>query len=76
MLRKCKVGKDHRPALFHGFFQFGSLEYGCDGMAVVEFEDGTTDNFGPNYITFDAPPTADTVEGANLRSCERESPRL
>ena len=38
MLRKCKVGKDNRPALFHGWFQFGNANDGMDGMAVVEFE--------------------------------------
>ena len=67
MLRKCKAGVIPRPAYFHGWFQFGSLESGCDGCGVVEFEDGTTDFFSTKYIVFDAPPTADTVEGANLQ---------
>lgn len=76
MIRKCKVGKDSRPAFFHGWFQFGSLEYGLDGMAVVEYEDGTTDHFGPGYIVFDSPPTADTVEDANLQTHNSESDEI
>jgi hypothetical protein len=69
MLRKCKAGAGAkaRPAFFHGWFQFGNAEGGMDGMAVVEYEDGTTDYFSPGYIVFDTPPTADTVEGANLQ---------
>ena len=67
MVRKCKAGKDSRPAYFHGWFQFGNSGDGMDGMAVVEYEDGTTDYFSPGYVTFDAPPPADTVEGANLQ---------
>ena len=66
MVRKCKVGKDRRPAYFHGWFQFGNAGDGMDGMAVVEYEDGTTDYFPPGDTTFDTPPTADIVEGANL----------
>jgi hypothetical protein len=68
MLRKCKAGRDQRPAYFHGWFQFGNQIEGLDGMAIVEFEDGTTDYFAPMYISFDAPPTANTVEGANLQT--------
>ena len=67
MLRKCKVGNLHRPAYFHGWFQFGNSEDGMDGMAVVEYEDGTTGYFCPGYITFDTPPTAEQVEGASLQ---------
>jgi len=66
MVRKCKVGKNARPAYFHGWFQFGNSGDGMDGMAIVEYEDGTTDYFSPCYISFDTPPTADIVEGANL----------
>lgn len=61
MLRKCKVGKEHRPALFHEWFQFGNAENGMDGMAIVEFEDGTTDCFSPCFISFDTPPISEAV---------------
>ena len=67
MLRKCKAGAVPRPALFHGWFQYGNSGDGMDAMGVVEFEDGTTDYFSAGYITFDAPPTADIAEGANLQ---------
>jgi len=36
-LRKCKAGREQRPAWFHGWFQFGNLQVGCDAMGVVEF---------------------------------------
>jgi len=56
-LRKCKVGKDKRSAFFHGWFQYGSSAendgMGC--MGIVEFEDGSVDEFMPKNITFDMP---------------------
>ena len=52
MLRKCGVGSNKRPAYFHGWFQYGNAEDGMEGMAIVEFEDGTTDYFAAGYITF------------------------
>ena len=64
MLRKCKVGKDHRPAFFHGWFNFADGEGGMNGMGIVEFDSGTTDFFSPGFVTFDTPPTADIVESA------------
>jgi hypothetical protein len=66
MLRKCTVGLEHRPAFFHGWFPCGNLEGGIDPVAVVEFEDGTTSTSSSGYIFFDTPPTAETVESANL----------
>ena len=61
MLRKCKVGKDSKPAFFHGWFQFGNAEDDMDGMAVIEYEDGTTDYFTPGNITFDEPPQCENA---------------
>jgi hypothetical protein len=52
MMRKCIVGRDNKPAIFHGWFQFGNATDGMDGMAIVEYEDGKTDYFEPGYITF------------------------
>jgi len=67
MLRKCKVGRNHdRPAFFHGWFQAGNDKDGLDPVAVVEYEDGATDSYNAGYIKFENPPTADTLEGANL----------
>jgi hypothetical protein len=51
-LRKCLAGREKRPALFHGWYQFGNAENGINGMAIVEFPDGTTDYFSPGYIQF------------------------
>lgn len=62
MLRKCKVGVTARPAFFHGWFPYGNAENGMDGMAVVEYENGTTDYAIPGYITFVDPPPPEAVE--------------
>ena len=75
MLRKCKAGAVPRPALFHGWFQYGNSGDGMDAMGVVEFEDGTTDYFSAGYITFDAPPTADIAEGAKFKAHNSSSPK-
>lgn len=65
MLRKCKVGKDSRPALFHGWFQFGEATEGMMGMAIVEYEDGTTDYFAPGLIKFDAPQLNEQIKNTS-----------
>lgn len=49
--------------LFHGFFQVGNLEHGCDPIAVVEMEDGRCTEFATSYIRFENQPAKEQVEG-------------
>ena len=48
---------------FHGFFQLGNLEHGCDPIAVVEFPNGRCDEIVTSYIRFENPPAKEQVEG-------------
>jgi hypothetical protein len=59
MLRKCTVGINKLPAYFHAWDNYN--------MALIEYDDRTLDFVSPRNITFDAPPTADNVEG-NLQT--------
>jgi len=72
-MRKCKVGKEKRPAYFHGWFQFGRSDDGIDAMAVVEFEDGACDYFSPDAIVFDDKPTAEERGMAALQTTNSSS---
>ena len=48
---------------FHGFFQCGNLEHGCDPVAVVEVDGGRCEEFSSSYIRFINPPAKELVEG-------------
>jgi hypothetical protein len=67
-VRKVEIikGSSHLGlhGFFHGFFQFGTLQDGCDGMAIVEFYDGSCDFFSVGYIRFlSQPAESNTVDG-------------
>ena len=65
-MRKVKISKGSREGstgFFHGFFQLGNLEHGCDPVAVIEFEDGQCDEYPSGYICFENPPAKEQVEG-------------
>ena len=64
-MRKVKIlqgSYKDRVGYFHGYFQIGNLEHGCDPVAVVEFDDGRCDEFSSSYICFENPPKSEEVE--------------
>jgi len=55
-LRKIKIIRNHeyyfeKIGLFHGFFQYKD-EQGAECNAIIEFDDGTVDNFPIDWIQF------------------------
>lgn len=55
---------------FHGFFQIGNLEHGCDPIAVVEFLNGECDEVVTSYIRFIDPPASEQSESPENNSAE------
>jgi hypothetical protein len=54
---EIKLGSyEGQVAFFHGIFQVGNLEHGCDPVAVVEFPDGSMCEFAISYIRFLSQP--------------------
>jgi len=55
-MRKCHHTSNGKiKGIFHGFFQEGNLEHGCDPVALVELEDGTIEAPCASSIQFYAP---------------------
>jgi len=54
---------------FHGIFQVGNLEHGCDPVAVVELQDGHMCQFDTSYIQFlSQPAESESADGQALRT--------
>lgn len=54
---------------FHGIFQCGNLENGCDPVAVVELPDGSICEFATSYIKFlSQPAESESADGQALRT--------
>jgi hypothetical protein len=53
---------------FHGIFQVGNLERGCDPVAVVELHDGSMCQFDTSYIRFLSPPSEIQGDGQALHT--------
>ena len=65
-MRKVEILKgsyEGATGIFHGFFQCGNLEHGCDPVAVVEVDGGRCEEFSSSYIRFINPPAKELVEG-------------
>jgi len=58
-----KGSREGATGIFHGFFQCGNLEHGCDPVAVVEVDGGRCEEFSSSYIRFINPPAKELVEG-------------
>ena len=55
-MRKCHCTSNTKiKGIFHGFFQEGNLEHGCDPVGLIELEDGTIEAPCATSIQFDEP---------------------
>lgn len=72
-MRKVVLKESGRHGWFHGFFQFASNGEQFS-EAIIEFEDGTVDNFGITQIRFVSQPAeSDNAVGQALHTTGNKS---